>query len=99
MTPLTPGNSWAQENPNDREFAVFTIAGWEIVGVPAGVYYCMRVNIESTFFDRKSMRPIGTITGAWWYAPGVGCVKQEVVGHYTPFTIVRELASFTPGNG
>ena len=97
--PLALGNSWTRENPSERELAVFTIAGWETVSVPAGVYRAVRVSVEATFFDRKSMKPIGTITGAWWYAPGIGCVKQEVVGHYAPFTIVRELASFTPGNG
>lgn len=58
--------------------------GSDTIEVPAGKYATTRV--ETTFFH-----PTGLIRAQYWYAPGVGLVKE------TYGDSVRKLKSFTPG--
>ena len=94
------GETWTQEIMSDRSRSVKRVVGWEEINVPAGAYRAVRVDLVMTVHERGVTGPIReTITGTWWYAPGVGCVKQTVVGQHQRFEIVRELVSFKPGNG
>jgi hypothetical protein len=79
---IAPGESWTSETDGGRSKTVLTVADWETVRVPAGAYKALRVDIEVVEFDRAGKRA-GAFAGAFWYAPGVGQVKLELVADFT----------------
>ena len=89
--PAKPGSSWTwdQEEPGVAPAKVTrTVAGWEVVEVPAGKYRALKVETKL-----ESPR-VPTLTGTYWFAPGVGEVKAVLNTSIDEQTIV--LKSFTP---
>jgi hypothetical protein len=97
-TRVAPGENWIAEREGSRSKTVLTVAGWETIHVPAGAYKTLRVDIEIIQSDHDG-KPALTITGAQWYAPGVGCVKLELKCDLALFEVVRELMSFSTPPG
>jgi hypothetical protein len=67
-----------------------TAYGPEKIKVPAGEFEAIRVETKFTVVD-------GSIVAKYWYAPGVGLVKETVGDKKTVGHKVRVLESFTPG--
>jgi hypothetical protein len=91
--PGSNGLTWtesARDGPLDTR-ATYSAFGPEEVGVPAGRFKAIRVELvmDVTFSDGSKLERAYRQTN--WYAPGLGCVKQ-VAGE-----AVEELKSFTPG--
>jgi hypothetical protein len=82
--------TWEQEEPGFAPAKLtWTIAKWEEVEVPAGKFQALRV-------DSKLESPrTPTLTGTYWYAPGIGVVKSVLNTSTGEQTTV--LKSFTPG--
>jgi hypothetical protein len=91
---IAPGTSWTVERPDDRSRHVCTVTGWETVHVPAGAYKALRMNVEIIELDRSGNRA-GALQGACWFAPGVGCVKFDLAADFAPWSLTRELMSFS----
>jgi hypothetical protein len=92
---IAPGVTWTEDIAEERSRIVQTVVGWEVVRVPAGVYRAVRIE-----FVEEHPHVAGKImTGAWWYVPGIGCVKHVVTGRAGLFEIVEELVAFQPGGG
>ena len=80
--PPTVGTKWEVGGEGGR--TVYTVGAVdEEVKVPAGTFRCVRVD---TLYN-------GVTPNVYWYAPGVGMVKQTMGGP----DIVATLKSFTPG--
>lgn len=91
--PLDAGNSWEVRTPVQTGLAAqdgrMTVGKEEAVEVPAGTYRAVPVVFETT---DEGGRPLPQpVFQTFWYAPGVGLVKQTYPGGQ------RVLTSFTPG--
>jgi hypothetical protein len=92
---VASGQVWENTGTNPNTRTVANVTGWETVRVPAGVYQALRVDIVHTVEP-----PLGTrdpLTGAMWYAPGVGLVKMVITRQTSTFRVVQELTAFKPG--
>jgi hypothetical protein len=74
--PAGPDNSWTWEEGETAGRAAAkhtrTAARWEEVEVPAGKFHALRV-------ESKLESPgVSTLTGTYWFAPGVGEVKAVI---------------------
>lgn len=86
--PVRDGDSWEWALATGRK-TTLTAKGIEEVEVPAGKYRAARVDGET---DAGNGR---TIRYSYWYAPGVGLVKQ--VSKFNETETVRVLKTFTAG--
>jgi hypothetical protein len=73
--------------PWGRATGTAKASGPERVVVPAGTYRAVRVDMEMPYIDGRK----GMAKRSYWYAPGVGRVKDVADGEVTV------LKSFTPG--
>jgi hypothetical protein len=88
--PAKAGDTWAHvPPPNQGLKAGYTHRGEEEVDVPAGKYTAVKVEAELELRDGTTSRV------TYWYAPGVGRVKQ--VTRTKTGESVEVLKSFTPG--
>jgi hypothetical protein len=88
--PAKPGQRWLCRTGDDEEQATFL--GREQVGVPAGSYKAVRVEVENT-----ASRSVGThlATTTYWLAAGVGPVRVDY--RVEGWACTWLLKSFTPG--
>ena len=89
--PTRAGDTWSWEQtapgvlPSKQ---TWTVVGEEDVEVPAGKFRAVRV-------EGKLESKAPTLVGSYWYAPGVGQVKSEIMTSTGLQTTV--LKSFKPG--
>jgi hypothetical protein len=79
--PVMAGKVWG------RAIGTAKASGPERIEVPSGAYQAIRVDMEMPYIDGHE----GTDKRSYWYAPGVGLVKQVADGK------VKVLKSFTLG--
>lgn len=96
--PIRPGESWENGMKYCTEQTgvqvgvehVMTNKGWELIAVPAGMYWAIRVDCINPDEVPLCRGPDAGLSSTW-YAPGVGIVKYKDT--YTDCV----LKSFTPG--
>lgn len=72
--PIKVGDSWTSEHRFGEEKGIFTCRiGHEEIVVPAGKYQAITSHVEVTEASGKKVNVV------YWFAPGVGIVKQSVV--------------------
>jgi hypothetical protein len=87
--PLKKGDSWETKTKVGENTVTFTCrAGNEEVKVPAGKYKAITVRLECKIGDNK-------IVTTYWFAPGVGMVKQ--IATVGTMEITLELEKFEAG--
>ncbi|MBI2823061.1 MAG: DUF3108 domain-containing protein [Planctomycetia bacterium] len=88
--PVVEGDSWKSNVKIGPESVDMTsrVEKEEEIEVPAGKYKAVKVRVDANTKGQK-------ITNTYWFAPGVGIVKQEAA--VNGGTIVMNLAKFEPG--
>jgi hypothetical protein len=86
---MKDGDTWTDTyTRNGREYEVSSTVGKaEEITTPAGKF-------TATPITRKYVQPKGGSETVWWFADGVGLVRQTTNGNP-----VQELKAFTPGKG
>ncbi len=88
--PFKKNETWETEAivGSEKLTAKSTAVGSEEVTVPAGTYNALKATLETTFNGQQS-------TFTYWFAPGIGIVKQTIVSDGK--TITLELEKYEPG--